>query len=150
MGYVQTLLESNDSKTIGELINFVASEFSLENVGFLLAVHQYRALCPGSALPSIKAKTFVNHQMLWKHKMLVPPSSWGGANTIGGWIYNKYIPATAETQINISGSVKTALDAIGTARSTPFIPANFDAAFNEIDNLITRDTKRRFLAAPKP
>lgn len=41
----------------------------------------------------------------------VPPEHQGSQNSVGQWIYDKYVDSSSPRQINISGHVKAALDA---------------------------------------
>ena len=135
------LVKGYDHAKLDALIALAGELFSMENVGFLCAVEQYRR--------KAQHQSYMIPPQLFMKGMLIPQSAWGGANTMGNWVYTTYIPEGAKHQVNISAANRLELEKIAKQRATPFIPPNFDAAFGEVARMVKKDWLNRVLEPPK-
>ena len=129
------LTTGHDFARLDSLIKLAGELFSLENVGFLCAVQQYRCKAHGAS--------YLMPPQLFQKKLLIPESEWGGANTMGNWIYQTYIPQGAPFQVNLKAPVRLELEKIAKQRSAPFLPRHFTPAFDAIAELIQNDWLNR-------
>ena len=136
--------DSPESKAmLASLKNLCSKEYSLENLGFVMAVLKYRARHPG-----FPRSAKVIHTIPGMDKYLVPAVHWGSVDTYGRWIYDTFIDPAGPETINISAHVRRHLtDRVrtnlnGNDRSA-FVPAHFDDAYGEIVRLIVNDTCKR-------
>jgi hypothetical protein len=125
-----------NSMALESFIKHCVGEFSLENIGFLYAVNQYRVLHPGT--PGIPKGNFKINISLVDY--MIPQSQWGGANTAGRWLYDTYITVGSPKQVNIKGSQREKLE----ASAKCLLPQYFDDAYVEVGNVLRKDSWTRF------
>lgn len=111
---------------VSEFVKIAKHEYGVESLGFLFAMKQY----------NIKARGGVYKipQELYFLGVMIPASHFGGANTMGKWIYENYIPGSAKFQINISSAVRARLDSL--YKDYVLAPPDFDEAVDQVQRMI--------------